>query len=815
METILIPKFLKLKGFAGVWYAFGRDELTLDLRTIPADAMLVAFIGPNGSAKTTILENLHPYRVMPSHSTTLGPGGFSYWDVIVGATAQKELEWGHGGVDYRTVLSMRVAGKSQKADSYLYRWDVATSNWTPVVLADGTVSDGKSSTYDACVDDILGPPERFFTSQFSAQKKKTLAEYDVGDIKSILASVLHLGEFRSLSAKAGQVAKFLKQGLDRMNAELDQARQHDAQVEIASSELGRLATSLAAEKADEQVRLEAVDLARQELALREAKRDSQARDIAERKFLTEQVAAARSKAAERVAEQKSQFEGKRLAITADIATCTAEQARTRQAISAAQQELTRLRPMLALRDDVVLAQAETGLAATVLGELDQAIDACKAELSSAGADRAAMQRLVADKAKIVSEGHAQKSVLENLKVTASLIGEVPCGGTGFQSKCKLLDNARNAAAAIPVTEESLGDKRKARDALVAQIEALQVKLDVYTAVEAKLTQLEARRRETSDKISRATATAAKLPMVEEAERRVPAIEAEMAERESAMASATSRLETLQQQLGSLSTETQRAIQSIEAELASTLQQYQERLDSLAVPVTDAEIDEAKRRAEQANRAVLDCRARQAALTTQQTSAAGRLEAARALAARSTHIKQQAERCSEEIARFKRLEKGLGNDGCVALSIDDAGPEIASVCNQLLKECFNGRFTVRLDTQSELKNGNMKETFEVYVFDTLRPEKGKPLGMMSGGEEVIVNEYLTRSIALYAAQSSDAGYQTLFTDETDGPFDPQVKRTFMEMKRAVLKKGGYLREYFITHTPELWALADYTIDVTKL
>jgi exonuclease SbcC len=138
-----------------------------------------------------------------------------------------------------------------------------------------------------------------------------------------------------------------------------------------------------------------------------------------------------------------------------------------------------------------------------------------------------------------------------------------------------------------------------------------------------------------------------------------------------------------------------------------------------------------------------------------------------------------------------------------------------VCNQLLKECFNGRFTVRLDTQSEQKNGNMKETFEVYVFDTLRPEKGKPLGMMSGGEEVLVNEYLTRSIALYAAQSSDAGYQTLFTDETDGPFDPQVKRTFMEMKRAVLKKGGYQREYFITHTPELWALADYTIDVTKL
>ena len=119
MEINVKPKSLKLQGFAGIFFGFGRDTLELDLSTIPAAAKLVCLIGPNGAGKTTILENLHPYRVMPSRSTTLGPGGFSYWDQIKGATALKELVWEHNGVEYRTVLSFRVAGKTRKGECYL------------------------------------------------------------------------------------------------------------------------------------------------------------------------------------------------------------------------------------------------------------------------------------------------------------------------------------------------------------------------------------------------------------------------------------------------------------------------------------------------------------------------------------------------------------------------------------------------------------------------------------------------------------------------------------------------------------------------
>jgi exonuclease SbcC len=75
--------------------------------------------------------------------------------------------------------------------------------------------------------------------------------------------------------------------------------------------------------------------------------------------------------------------------------------------------------------------------------------------------------------------------------------------------------------------------------------------------------------------------------------------------------------------------------------------------------------------------------------------------------------------------------------------------------------------------------------------------------------------LTRAIAVYLAQSAGRRYQTLFSDEADGPLDPERKRMFMAMKREVLRLGGYGQELFVSQTPELWELADCVIDVGRL
>ena len=43
-------------------------------------------------------------------------------------------------------------------------------------------------------------------------------------------------------------------------------------------------------------------------------------------------------------------------------------------------------------------------------------------------------------------------------------------------------------------------------------------------------------------------------------------------------------------------------------------------------------------------------------------------------------------------------------------------------------------------------------------------------------------------------------------------DPERKRMFMAMKREVLRLGGYQREFFVSQTPELTAMADAVIDM---
>jgi len=166
------PKRLYLKGFVGIRAGLNREELEIDLDQLAGDAPLVALAGPNGTGKTTLMDNLHPYRLMPSRASSLGVGGFSFYEHLAAPEAVKELSWEHGGKTYRSTLVLRQNG-ARRSDAYLH--EQSSGGWMPVRLEDGTVSDGKTQSYDRCVEAILGNPETFFTSVFSAQNRRPLA----------------------------------------------------------------------------------------------------------------------------------------------------------------------------------------------------------------------------------------------------------------------------------------------------------------------------------------------------------------------------------------------------------------------------------------------------------------------------------------------------------------------------------------------------------------------------------------------------------------------------------------------------------------
>ena len=198
--------------------------------------------------------------------------------------------------------------------------------------------------------------------------------------------------------------------------------------------------------------------------------------------------------------------------------------------------------------------------------------------------------------------------------------------------------------------------------------------------------------------------------------------------------------------------------------------------------------------------------------------------AQALAALSAQMEEHGRRRDAAAARTARVEQELanwllfarcmGNDGLIALAIDDAGPTLSGLVNDLLLACYGPRFTVAIETLQETAKGEQREGFDIRVYDADSGED-KSVTAMSGGERVWINECLVRAVALYLAQNTGRRYDTLFSDETDGPLDPERKRMFMAMKRRVLELGGYAREFFVSQTPELTAMADAVLDLEAM
>ena len=79
----------------------------------------------------------------------------------------------------------------------------------------------------------------------------------------------------------------------------------------------------------------------------------------------------------------------------------------------------------------------------------------------------------------------------------------------------------------------------------------------------------------------------------------------------------------------------------------------------------------------------------------------------------------------------------------------------------------------------------QEGFDILVHDGESGES-KSVGLMSGGERVWVNECLIPGGGAVPRPAHGRRYGALFSDEADGPLDPERKRMFMAMKREVLR-----------------------------
>lgn len=797
------PLSLTLKGYKGIKAGLGRDEITVNFETI--QGQLIAIAGSNGTGKTTLLDNMHPYRIMPSRASSYSADAFSYFDQTSG-DAMKKLVWEHDGTVYESTIALKNTGKTKKQECYLARR--SDKGLHPVTLPDGTTSDGKTKSYDQCIEHILGTPEMFFTAAFSCQGRKSLSDYTNGDIKSLMSELLGLESILELGVRANEHAKSLRPKLDELRTRTARVPDVEAALQATHQAIGENAKALTVEQA---IRVSvAGDLKRHNQRLAEAQAAAADHAATERRrdTLTIQLGTIAQRADAAIIQLKTDNSQRSIDAAAAVKAAQDDVTRIMATISSTNVRIATAQTLVAGKDP---AQAAAKRLAEMDVEFEIAEEAhafTEADVLKKRAAKAEYDEANNELRQIGTEGHALKDACAALAERAGLTDDVPCKGTDLQGQCKLLAEANAAKATLPAKQKELDTKRAAREALVAKIAAMAYDPQQLASAETAVGAAKARMKTLQDERTTKTALAARLPDIEAAAAALANDQAALVTLEEDWTAASARVADAQARLTAIGAE----IAKREAELVASFNEdraaVQAELDAL--PPTDTAglqaaqqaVADAEAAIERVDNNIATMRAETGKLSERVAS----LEREHSALAEDVERMRIAE---DDLAQWTLLTKALGPDGIVALCIDDAGPTLTALANDLLTECYGPRFSVSIRTQRDTQSGVTKEDFDIIVYDAERGDE-KSLSDVSGGERIWINEAITRAIAIYMAEASGRTYGCLFSDESDGALDHEKKRQFVAVKRWLHKRGGYAREFFISHSPEVREAADAVI-----
>lgn len=802
------PLSLTLTGFIGIRDGMNRETLTLDFERLTAGAQLVAIVGPNGRGKTTVLDNMTPYPTMPSKAGADGLGSFSYYDEVYLPVNRKELLWEMGGRQYRTQIIIRLNGK-RRSEAYLHQ--LCANTWQPVQLPDGTVSDGRMESYQRCVEDIVGPAATFFTTAFSAQNRRQLAHYRNAEIKVLLSDLLGLERVRTKGLQAAETAKLLRCGLSGLQQEQRLLQQQIEDHHALSRQLAMPDGALDTLKCRRQAALAALDEAKNYLATLKAEQAVAATYVNQRQQLNQTL----QYLSDRVLAANQQMDEREHVLIAARESMTQHILQRRQTHAQEHQAATRRHGRLLLltadHGRVTRAVRRLPILAHLVEHRSNQAATCRQShdrYMQATSQRAlALQKIDALNREIGEAVCQTRALHQRLSLTSL----VPCAGTALQGQCQLLEHARAARPIIPQYEQSLRRLEHTRRQQAEVLSQLDAHIAAMPATAERLLRAERRLDRTRAKCSVNQQVAARAGEIEQARTSIDDVtqrihqlaqtvddETEVEKQEKAR---------IDRELAALTGERVRVAQSARMEC----EHIEKQLSALPMPFDPVRLAQADWDIGHLNQKLAKCEAqlheatgRQHRLIELQRQLLGQRQTLALLDARIAHIEEQT-------ATWSLFATCLGNDGVIALAIDDAGPALSMLTNDLLMACYGARFTVSICTLLESGKGQSREGFDVIVHDA-NTGFAKSASKMSGGERVWINECLTRAMALYLAESNCRRSETLFSDEADGAFDAEHKRMFLAMKRQVVQLGGYQQEFFISHTPELAALADATIDL---
>ncbi len=780
------PDYLLLRGFEGILSGMGLHEMQIDFSALPNG--IIVFDAPNGRGKTTIVDNMHHFRIMPSKvNRSYSPDGFSFYEETYGPDARKIFISRMNGTRHKSVISVDAVKRKQKC--YLY--EEVNGAWKPLN------PDGGTESFDRAVEAVFGTPQLYFISNFRDQRAKSFSRYSKGEIKEILAELLGIADIKALSEKAGRIRKALQDRLTQfMNVKDDlltvvfhkeEKASRAREVQSGLTKTAATIRSLEAERQDAEQRLSDT---RTKIALQ-----------VERQRVKDKTEASLAAKKRDVGKLQKGKQVRLEAFSTQVAAVT-EQISNRKGLLAS---LDSLRTKAAELKDL-------GERVSNLKNSESFCDEQYVQLNRQISEIQTVEKLVKDKEKDLEKMRLARqhtvekteAVIRDLKAKVRRLAEYRCDATSASS-CPFLIDAREAKKTIPAYEAELKRLNRVKDPnherLVQELTGIRRMCTASSPVQKDAERLLSMKRGLDDEIRRAEGRVAVLNVetrplaeVEQAGKELPALEMQLANLKKEK---EEYLREADKAIGSIETE----IKVHEEELAHIVidRNLNQARDGLVQMISELSGQIGDRRVEQSNL----------------TKEAGALdESLRRIAeseVKCADLDKDIDVLKREISEWVVMEKALGNDGIIPLEIDDTGPAIASIANELLR-VYDSPFTVGFNTQEMTRTGKLKEGFDVPVFDS-NTNKSKSIRKLSGGEATIVEDAVAKAICICNKMRNGRDLATIYTDERDGALDPERKRAYFRMKQRVLSLGGYQQEYCITHTPELLAMANAVISLT--
>ncbi len=190
----------------------------------------------------------------------------------------------------------------------------------------------------------------------------------------------------------------------------------------------------------------------------------------------------------------------------------------------------------------------------------------------------------------------------------------------------------------------------------------------------------------------------------------------------------------------------------------------------------------------------------------------RYDSAKKADVRLRELKVDRKALDAEIADWTRLAADLGRDGIQALEIDAAGPELATLTNELLHDCIGPRWSVSIETQKLSADGKkVLEGCEVRVIDSERGREAEA-STFSGGERVIIGEAVSLALCTLACRRSGVERPTLVRDESGAALSPENSRAYVKMLRLAARIVGADRVLIVSHNSDVVGLCDGIVEI---